>query len=141
MQVQNASTGSGASTPLSANVTWWYPNLPGEPPNVLHRELAVCIPSNVTISSVCCAAANGRFVTQELGNSENLDDSEVRAIYEERYPGQNLSGAVCLIAHSRMSLSKESPILPAERTSVTSHRVSKTGSLVSRTTPQMKLEG
>jgi hypothetical protein len=91
MQVQNASTGSGASTPLSANVTWWYPNLPGEPPNVLHRELAVCIPSNVTIASVCCEAANGQFVTQELGNSENLDDSEVRAIYEQRYPGQNLS--------------------------------------------------
>lgn len=91
MQVQNASTNEGAPTPLSANVTWLYPNLPGEPPNVLHRELAACIPSNVTIASICCAAANGQFVTEELGNVERLEDSDVREIYQERYPGQNLS--------------------------------------------------
>lgn len=91
MQVQNASTNGGMFIPLSSNVTWVAPLLPGEPPNVLRYEFAACVPSNVDLASTCCSAVNGQFVQEDLANSTNLDDAQVRQIYENKYPGQNLS--------------------------------------------------
>jgi len=91
MQVQNASTNGGEFIPLSVNVTWVSPLLPGEPPNVLHYGFAGCVPSSVDLASTCCSAINGQFVRQDLANSTILDDAEVRQIYEDKYPGMNLS--------------------------------------------------
>ncbi|WWC63035.1 uncharacterized protein I303_105634 [Kwoniella dejecticola CBS 10117] len=93
MQLQNASAvGLGYAARIAENVTWVYPFLPGEPPNVIHRNFAACVPSNVTIASSCCAAVNGTFITQQLTNARSLNQSEINAIFEEKYPGQNLTG-------------------------------------------------
>lgn len=91
MQVQNASSNGGGFVPLSANVTWVSPLLPGEPPGILSVEFAACVPSNVDLASTCCSAVNGQFIQQDLANFTILDDAEMRQIYENKYPGMNLS--------------------------------------------------
>ncbi len=95
MQLQNASTGGGlgygAIVPLASNVTWAYPFLPGEPPNVLRYNFSACIPSNITIARTCCAAANGTFVTQTLSNEHQVNQTELLAIWNAKYPGRNMS--------------------------------------------------
>jgi hypothetical protein len=91
MQLQNASTNGGSFIPLSANVTWVAPHLPGGPGNNLLYEFAACVPSNVDLASTCCSTVKGQFIKQDLANSTSIDDAEVRAIYEKKYPNQNLT--------------------------------------------------
>ncbi|WRT66298.1 uncharacterized protein IL334_003252 [Kwoniella shivajii] len=92
MQIQNASTaGYGYEVQLSSNITWTYPFLPGEPPNVIRYNFAACVPSNVTLADLCCSAVNGQFVNQSLSNSRTVNESELRSILDTKYPGQNVS--------------------------------------------------
>lgn len=77
MQLVNATVnGYGANVQTSANTTWTYPFPPGQPPNVFYHQLSVCVPSNITIASACCKAANGSFVSQSLANKRSLNSSE-----------------------------------------------------------------
>lgn len=92
MSIQNASTyGYGADVALSSNVTWLYPFLPGEPPNVLRHEFAACVPSNITLAELCCSAVNGQFVQSSLANVRSLNEAQQIEILRERYPDQNLT--------------------------------------------------
>lgn len=92
MKVQNASTiGYGGTQTLTQNVSWVYPFLPGEPPGVLRMEFAGCIPSNITISELCCSAVNGQFVQSELTDVRAVNQTELRQILDDRYPGQNVT--------------------------------------------------
>ncbi|WVW85155.1 hypothetical protein I302_107193 [Kwoniella bestiolae CBS 10118] len=82
MQLQNASTvGYGSVVRLSANVSWAYPFLPGEPPNVIRYQFAGCVPSNITIASTCCTAVNGTFVNEYLNNTRSLSADELKSIF------------------------------------------------------------
>lgn len=91
MQLVNASVnGYGATVQLSANTTWTYPFPPGQPPKVLYRQLSVCVPSNITIASACCKAANGSFVSQSLANTHSLNSSQIAQLPS----GTNPSGWV-----------------------------------------------
>ncbi|WVQ65539.1 uncharacterized protein L199_003716 [Kwoniella botswanensis] len=81
MQLQNASTaGYGYVVSLSQNITWAYPFLPGEPPNVIRYQFAACVPSNITIASTCCSAVNGTFVEESLSNARSLNETELQSI-------------------------------------------------------------
>lgn len=99
MQVINANS-NGIEIALSANLTWVSPTLPGEPPNVLRYEFAGCVPSNITLSSICCSAVKGHFVEQGLDNRTSVDDAEVRRIYESKYPNQNVSVPTSVVTGS-----------------------------------------
>lgn len=94
MRVQNGSIeGYGSIQTLNDNATWIYPFLPGEPPGVLRMDFAVCIPSNITISELCCSAVGGQFVESELANVRSLNETEQQEIYQNRYPGQNITAS------------------------------------------------
>ncbi|WVF70920.1 hypothetical protein IAT40_005715 [Kwoniella sp. CBS 6097] len=98
MQLQNASkAGYGYVQPLSENATWVYPLIPGEPPNVILYEFAACVPSNVTLAQICCSAVNGTFVTDQLSNRRTLNETEVKAVLDARYPGQNQTSSATYI--------------------------------------------
>ncbi|WVR06131.1 hypothetical protein IAU60_003161 [Kwoniella sp. DSM 27419] len=92
MQIQNASTpGYGYINRLPNDITWIYPLLPGEPPSVLHREFAACVPSNVTLAETCCSAVGGSFVNSTLTNRTTVPASELQAILDAKYPGQGIN--------------------------------------------------
>ncbi|WWC88256.1 uncharacterized protein L201_003163 [Kwoniella dendrophila CBS 6074] len=95
MQLQNASTaGYGYSNKLTSNITWTYPFLPGEPPGVTRFKFAACVPSNVTLASICCTSVNGSFVNQTLTNITKFSSEELTKYYESKYPGKNVSSLI-----------------------------------------------
>lgn len=88
MQLVNATTGRGATVVVADNATWTYPYPVGQGPgaSILAQNVSMCIPSNITIASACCAAANGTFITEEIANRRQLNASEVAAILKAQYP-------------------------------------------------------
>lgn len=101
MQLINATPGQGSSFLTSANTTWAYPFAPGDSPGgpsagaskgtLLRLGFAACIPSNITISSACCTAANGSFITNTIQNLRDLNSTELSSILNAKYPDRNNS--------------------------------------------------
>jgi hypothetical protein len=70
--IQNATdpyySGGYSTRQINSTVNWFIPLLPGEPPNVQHLQLSVCVPSDHSILETCCTAVNGTFITENLLN-------------------------------------------------------------------------
>lgn len=53
--------------------------------------MVVCVPSNITIASACCASSNGTFVTDTLSNRSTISGAQLQAAFDTKYPGRNNS--------------------------------------------------
>ncbi|WWC88255.1 uncharacterized protein L201_003162 [Kwoniella dendrophila CBS 6074] len=85
MQLRNSSASSyGQVVQITNNQTWIYPNPPGGVNNIIRQQFAGCVPSNTTLSAICCSAVNGSFVTQTLTDRKSLNQIELENIYKSR---------------------------------------------------------
>lgn len=92
MQRLTNATSGGANVQLSSNVTWSYPFATPPGTAFLRQQYAACLPSNITISSACCARANGTFISGvDSSTVRQLTVAEVTAILNAKYPGRNNS--------------------------------------------------